>query len=141
MPICKPNYAFPLQTGVLCQWEHVIEYFPFGLMDKNDDTEEYLTRFLEDPYPSNLTEQIDILKGLQGKKLSGRLIERLDFGGCPIFGHVCPGGIGQAGYCRSLGNMLDSKKSRNAPRNPLDYLLSNKKYADGGQNEILVDRI
>jgi|HubBroStandDraft_6_1064221.scaffolds.fasta_scaffold1240276_2 hypothetical protein len=30
---------------MLCQWEPVIEFFPFGLMDQDDDVEESIEEF------------------------------------------------------------------------------------------------
>jgi hypothetical protein len=78
----------------------------------------------------NLSEQLQILKSLQGKKLTKRKLKRLDFGGCPVFGHICPGGVGQAQYCRSIeaaedeADNLDFTREEAASRHPLDYLLS-----------------
>jgi hypothetical protein len=130
VPICKPNYAFLVQHRVLCHWEHVIEHLPFGPMTKDDEIGDYIEEFSNHPFVENLQNQLKTLQTLQtlrGKKLTKRRLRQVDFGGCPIFGHICPGGVGQAEYCRSIAHVIDFHRGGGDLRSPLDYLISAKR--------------
>jgi hypothetical protein len=99
-------------------------------MTKDDEIGDYIEEFSNHPFVENLQNQLKTLQTLQtlrGKKLTKRRLRQVDFGGCPIFGHICPGGVGQAEYCRSIAHVIDFHRGGGDLRSPLDYLISAKR--------------
>ncbi len=100
----RPNAAFEEQD-LICPWEHCIELMPLPPISKSDledhklhlqnmfdggeydnfspEHENFLRTMLEEPIPDDAPEEVD----------------RRSLGGCPMFGHYCPGGPEQAELC------------------------------------------
>lgn len=104
----EPNDAF-IKQGIICHWEHCIEYMPLPQLTKKD-YENRIT-FLKEMF----------LKGAYDDKpeeLRNRFLDEIAIGipedapdepdieleecRCPIFGHCCPGGKEQSAYCREM---------------------------------------
>lgn len=103
----KPNLAWNLQRHTICPWEHRIEFEP--LIPLENEASEICTWF------KNV---IDIgLLSTRGEASNRNTLKELEnffraenandetsldliVGSCPIFGHCCPGGAGQALICR-----------------------------------------
>ncbi|KVT79937.1 hypothetical protein WT25_17405 [Burkholderia territorii] len=111
----EPNYACESQAGVVCIWEHCIEFMPLppitraeharhieflraqfaagAYAEKPPEIQKMLAKQIEDGIPDDAPEEPDI---------------EMEAAKCPIFGHCCPGGPEQAAACRDDGSEEDS---------------------------------
>jgi len=106
----EPNYSFDIQ-GIICAWEHCIEYMPLPPMTKAEH--EKRIEFLQDQFdkhayddkPSDIRERLwnELQEGVPDDAPEYPDLE-LEAASCPIFGHCCPDGKEQASYCRELEN-------------------------------------
>jgi hypothetical protein len=105
IPDFRPNIAFAEQ-GLVCPWEHCIEFMPLPPLSKQQIVEhkKHLQEmFDKDAYEDKSPDDIAFLRGMLEEPIPDDAIEGdvdpLEYGGCPIFGHCCPGGILQAKFC------------------------------------------
>ncbi|QPS44444.1 hypothetical protein I6G56_04905 [Burkholderia humptydooensis] len=110
----EPNYACDNQAGVICIWEHCIEFMPLPPITRAEHAKhiEFLrAQFAAGAYEKKppeiqkmLAEQIE--NGIPDDAPEEPDIE-MEAAKCPIFGHCCPGGSEQAAVCRAGLNEED----------------------------------
>jgi hypothetical protein len=113
----RPNIAYAEQ-GLCCPWEHCIEFMPFPPRSKQEIIEhkKHLQQmFDKDAYADRSPEDVAFLRGMLEAPIPGDAVDRdvdpLQYGGCPIFGHCCPGGHLQAKFCAAQEEADDKAAS------------------------------
>ncbi|WP_284945636.1 hypothetical protein [Acidisoma cladoniae] len=117
IPDFRPNMAFAEQ-GLVCPWEHCIEFMPLPPRSKQQIVEhkKHLQEmFDKDAYAHKTPEDIAFLRGMLEDPIPEDAIDGdvdpLEYGGCPIFGHCCPGGVLQAKLCAEQEKVDDEETS------------------------------
>ena len=117
----RPNIAFKEQ-GLLCAWEHCIEFMPFPPQSKQGyigHKRHLQEMFDKDAYADKSPEAIAFLRRMLEYPIAADAVDGdvdpLEHGGCPIFGHCCPGGALQAKICAGEGKEGESDKLGSSP--------------------------
>lgn len=103
----EPNYACEVQ-GIMCPWEHCIEYYPLPPMTKDQYADrikflkEMFAKGAYDDKPEDIRSSFlaEIEQGIPEDAPEIPDTELVE-SSCPIFGHCCPAGKDQALACRS----------------------------------------
>lgn len=106
--IFEPNDSFHIQ-GIICPWEHCIEYMPLPPMTKAQYAERI--NFLQEQFEKGAyNDKSPLIREQLWKELQEGVPEdapehpdiELEAASCPIFGHCCPAGKEQASFCRKM---------------------------------------
>jgi hypothetical protein len=94
--IFKPNLNF-LRQGLICPWEHCIEYMPLNPEDEKDYISDMIEKLNLNTIPKETIEKV--LKIINSNVSNLNKVENLKPFSCKIFGHCCPGGKEQVKLC------------------------------------------
>jgi hypothetical protein len=106
IPIFTPNFSYYMQ-GLICQWEHCIEFMPLPPITKSEQEEH--SKFIQEQfdkgeYENKSEEDKQMLRSFIEIGVSNDAPIKRDLKrgkkSCPIFGHDCPGGQKQALLCQ-----------------------------------------